>query len=131
MESVHFRHQTEVTFGDTDASGWMHFPNIFQYVERAEHAFLKSLGVVTYERSQGGWPRVHVACDYKKPLLGGDQIEVSLAITRVGESSLTWEFEISTCDGHVAAVGQMVTVRVNHEGKKQAISDQERIALTI
>jgi acyl-CoA thioesterase FadM len=29
------RFVSEVAFADTDASGWMHFPNIFRYVEAA------------------------------------------------------------------------------------------------
>ena len=33
MEVPLHRQACEVAFGDTDASGWMHFPNIFLYVE--------------------------------------------------------------------------------------------------
>ena len=46
MDAPLHRHACEVAFGDTDASGWMHFPNIFRYFEAAEHTFLKSRGVV-------------------------------------------------------------------------------------
>ena len=37
MESPLHRYMCEVAFGDTDASGWMHFPNVFRYAEAAEH----------------------------------------------------------------------------------------------
>ena len=76
METPVHRHACEVAFGDTDASGWMHFPNVFRYVEAAEHDFLRKRGILVFDRSQGGWPRVKVSCDYKRPLHGGDRVEV-------------------------------------------------------
>ena len=129
MEAPLHRHVCEVAFGDTDASGWMHFPNIFHYFEQAEHAFLKSRGVLVFDRAQGGWPRVKVCCDYKRPLHTGDRIEVLLAIGRIGASSVTWNFEVLTASGDLAAFGSVTTVRVNHEGKPQLITGQERRAL--
>ena len=129
MDAPLHRHACVVAFGDTDASGWMHFPNIFHYFEEAEHAFLKSRGVLVFDRSQGGWPRVKVSCDYKRPLLTGDRIEVQLAISRIGASSVTWDFEVLTASGDLAAFGSVTTVRVNHEGKPQLISEAERTKL--
>jgi acyl-CoA thioester hydrolase len=129
MDAPLHRHACEVAFGDTDASGWMHFPNVFRYFEEAEHAFLKSRGVLVFDRDQGGWPRVKVSCDYKRPLVTGDRIEVQLAVSRIGESSLTWDFEIITSSGDLAAFGNVTTVRVNQEGKPQPISSAERAAI--
>ncbi len=130
MDHPLHRHACVVAFGDTDASGWMHFPNVFRYFEEAEHAFLKSRGVLVFDRALGGWPRVKVSCDYKRPLLTGDQIEVLLGISRIGDSSVTWDFEILTESGDLAALGSIVTVRVDHVGKPQAIAPAERIALS-
>jgi YbgC/YbaW family acyl-CoA thioester hydrolase len=129
MDAPLHRHTCEVAFGDTDASGWMHFPNIFRYFEEAEHAFLKSRGILVFDRAQGGWPRVKVSCDYKRPLLTGDRIEVRLEIARLGASSVTWNFDVLTATGETAAFGSVTTVRVNHEGRPQIISDGERKAL--
>jgi YbgC/YbaW family acyl-CoA thioester hydrolase len=129
MEAPLHRHSLEVAFGDTDASGWMHFPNVFHYFEKAEHAFLKSRGLLVFDRAQGGWPRVKVSCDYKRPLHTGDRIEVLLEVSRVGASSVTWNFEILTDSGDLAAFGSVTTVRVNHEGRPQLISESERAVL--
>ncbi|MFT4177820.1 MAG: thioesterase family protein [Luteolibacter sp.] len=126
MENPLYRHSLRVAFGDTDASGWMHFPNIFHYVEAAEHAFLRSRGVLVFDRAEGGWPRVKVNCDFKRPLLCGDEIEVLLAISRIGGASITWEFEVLNAAGEVASYGSITTVRVNHLGQPQTISDEER-----
>jgi acyl-CoA thioester hydrolase len=129
MEAPLHRHACEVAFGDTDASGWLHFPNIFRYVEAAEHALLKSREILVFERTQGGWPRVKVSCDYKRPLRFGARIEVQLAIARISASSVTWSFEILTSAGETAAFGSMTTVRVDHEAHPQLISAAERAAL--
>jgi acyl-CoA thioester hydrolase len=129
MQSPLHRHACEVAFGDTDASGWMHFPNIFRYFEEAEHTFLRSRGILVFDRSQGGWPRVKVSCDFKRPLLTGDRIEVLLEIQRIGASSVTWNFEVLTATGDLAAFGSVTTVRVNHEGKPQLITEEERTKL--
>lgn len=128
-DPVH-RQAGEISFGDTDASGWMHFPSIFHYVEEAEHAFLRSRGILVYDRAQGGWPRVKVSCEYKRPFLAGDRFEILLGISRLGSSSITWDFEVLNAGGEIAAFGSMTNVRVNHEGKPVLISEDEKAKLT-
>jgi YbgC/YbaW family acyl-CoA thioester hydrolase len=131
LECPLFRQSGEIAFGDTDASGWMHFPNVFKYVEAAEHAFLRSLGILVFDRGQGGWPRVKVNCEYKQPFLAGDRYEVVLAISRIGASSLTWDFQILNPAGEVAAFGSLTNVRVDHSGKPEPISDGDRAKLEL
>ena len=44
--------------------GIVHFPRYFDYMELAEHAFFRSLGIsihVPLEHGRTGWPRVHAA----------------------------------------------------------------------
>lgn len=130
MENPLYRQAGEVAFGDTDASGWMHFPNVLKYVEIAEHAFLRSRGIVVFDRAEGGWPRVKISCDYKRPFLTGDRFEVLLAISRIGGSSVTWAFEVLNAAGEIAAFGSMTNVRVDHAGSPKPISEEERAALT-
>ena len=126
MDHPLYRHASEVRFRDTDASGWMHFTNIFNHVEIAEHAFLRSRGLLVFDKSKGGWPRVKVTCDYKRPLLCGEQIEVQLAIAAVGSSSVTWDFEVINATGVLAALGSITTVRVDHQGRPQPLDATER-----
>lgn len=129
MENPVHRQAGEIAFGDTDASGWMHFPNIFKYVETAEHAFLRSRGILVFDRTEGGWPRVSVGCDYKRPFQCGDRFEVLLAISKIGASSVTWCFEVINAAGETAASGSMTNVRVDHEGRPVLITDDERLKL--
>lgn len=129
MDAPIYRSISRIAFGDTDASGWMHFPQIFRYVEDAEHQFLSSIGINVFDLHTGGWPRAHVSCDYKRPLKAGDSIDVLLNISHIGSSSITWVFEVLNPSGSIAATGTITTVRVNTEGKSQAISDADRAAL--
>ena len=130
MESPNYKHSAEIAFADTDASGLMHFPTIFRHIEAAEHACLKQLGVLVFDRAEGGWPRVNVNCDYRKQLLAGDAIEVQLRIAKLGESSIVWEYEVFNAKGEIAVSGSMTNGRVDATGTKQAISEAERAALS-
>lgn len=129
MDNPRYRQTIEVAFGDTDASGWVHFPNIFKYAELAEHAFLRSLGIIVFDRNEGGWPRVKASGDFKKPMMTGDRIEVLLDVSRVGGASVTWDFEVLGNDGELAAFGSMTTVRVGNDGRPKILSDDERAKL--
>lgn len=129
MTDPAYRHRSEIGFAETDASGWMHFPNAFLHFERAEHAFLKSKGLLVFDRAAGGWPRVHASCDYRLPLVTGERIDVLLWIARLGTSSVSWKFTITNATGETCAEGDVTTVRVDGTGKPQPLTTDERQAL--
>jgi YbgC/YbaW family acyl-CoA thioester hydrolase len=84
-----------VEFADTDMAGIIHFASYFRYMEVTEHAFFRSLGFSINTRTpefQVGWPRVHVSCDFKRPLRFEDEVEVHLRVREKREKSLTYEF---------------------------------------
>ncbi|MBC7979349.1 MAG: acyl-CoA thioesterase [Armatimonadetes bacterium] len=126
MDKFIHRYECEVAFSDTDASGWVHFSKILIYVERAEHELLTKLGLNVYDRAQGGWPRVRVICDYKRPLLFKDRIEIRTVLKSLGNSSVTWEFEVWKIGGELAAAGEMVSVKVNEAGSALNLSEGEK-----
>lgn len=125
MQDPCHRYGCEVAFADTDASGWVHFSKILIYAEKAEHDFLCKLGLDVFDRSKGGWPRVKVTCEYKRPLVFQEKIEVLLSLDHIGGSSLVWKFEIMKGNGELAARGEMVTVKVNESGEVTGISESE------
>lgn len=129
MDRPFFRHAEQIGFRDTDASGWTHFASVLAYVENAEHACLRGLGLTVHSAEEGGWPRVHVSCDYHQPLRAGEGIDICLGIVALGTSSVTWRFEVLDTAGRPAASGAMVTVRVGPEGRARPLSAKERAAL--
>ena len=126
MENICHHYECEVAFSDTDASGWAHFSKILTYVERAEHDFLASSGIVVFNRAQGGWPRVKVSCDYRSPLMFQDKFQVRLGLSKVGNGSIYWRFEIFKCSETLVAEGEMVSVKVDLNGTPTPLSDDER-----
>jgi acyl-CoA thioester hydrolase len=90
-----FVHRRLVEFSETDMAGIVHFAQFFRYMEAAEHAFLRSLGLSVHMELEGrlvGWPRVHASCDYRRPLRFEDEVEVRLTVREKGERSLTYDF---------------------------------------
>jgi YbgC/YbaW family acyl-CoA thioester hydrolase len=104
----------------------VHFSKILTYPERAEHDFLRKQGLDVFDRSKGGWPRVKVSCEYKRPLVFEEKIEVLLSLDHIGGTSLVWKFEIVKADGELAARGEMVTVKVGGSGEVTGITEVER-----
>lgn len=78
-------------------AGIVHFSNYYRYMEEAEHAYLRSLGLsVMMTMPDGtviGWPRVRTSCAYEAPARFQDEIEIRMNVSRKGVKSLTLEFE--------------------------------------
>ena len=130
-----FRTTRLVEFGDTDMAGIVHFANFFRYMESAEHAFLRSLGLsVAFDREGEhlSFPRVSASCDYLKPARFQDVLEVTVAVRRLGRSSVTYAFEFFK-DGELIAKGQVSSVcclvREGHEIESMPIPPALRAKL--
>jgi YbgC/YbaW family acyl-CoA thioester hydrolase len=84
----------QVEFSETDMAGIMHFSNFFRFMEAAEHAFFRSLGmsIHTNDPEHLGWPRVHADCDFRYPLRFEDSVEVRLLVREKREKSLVYTF---------------------------------------
>ncbi len=81
-----------VEFSETDMAGIVHFAQFFRYMEAAEHAFFRSLGLSVHATVDGvtiGWPRVSASCDYKAPLRFEDEFEVRVLVKAKGDKTLT------------------------------------------
>lgn len=86
-----------VEFSDTDMAGIIHFANYYRYMEEAEHAFFRSLGLSIMQPQEDGsvigWPRVSAACSFEAPAYFEDILEVRLNVVRMGVKSLNYEIE--------------------------------------
>ena len=100
-----------VAWNETDAAGHNHFAAAFRWLEEAEHALLRALGMPADEIAR--IPRVHIDIDYKERLLYGQAIAVQVTVAKVGTSSCTYDFEVRTEDGTVAVNGTLVVVHAS------------------
>ena len=111
-----FQHVRRVEFSDTDMAGIMHFSNFFRFMESAETAFMRSLGLSVVLSSCGldlCLPRVHAECDYQAPVRFEDEVTVHLLVEKLSTRTLTYQFRFRKSTGGAAqeiARGRLVVV---------------------
>jgi len=135
-----FKMTHRVEFADTDMAGIIHFASYFRYMEVTEHAFFRSLGFSIFPRAMEqsvGWPRVHVSCDFKRPLRFEDELEVHLRVREKKEKSLAYEFvfrQVNDPQRPEVARGALTVVCVTKDpatGQMRATVIPEEIAARI
>ena len=107
-----YRTSRRVEFADTDAAGMIHFSAYFRYMEEAEHALLRHVGTSVVTEDDVGtvsWPRVAASCDFSRPVKFEDELQIDVAIVRLGEKSITYQFLFLQGDQQVA-IGQLTSV---------------------
>jgi len=91
-------------------AGIVHFAQFYRYMEEAEHAFLRSVGlsVMTHNPDGGilGWPRVRCQCGFKAPAFFEDELQIEVRVQRIGVKSLTLDYTFTRDDGPEANGGQ-------------------------
>lgn len=84
-----------VAFSETDAAGIVHFANFFRYMEDAEHALLRGLGLSVHRDigdDVAGFPRVSAQCDYRRPLRFEDVFTIVVRVAAKTDKSVTYSF---------------------------------------
>lgn len=91
-----FTFKKRVDFFETDMAGIVHYSNFFRYVEMAEAAFYRQLGITLHDAKRS-WalPRVKVESEFLNYATFEDEIEITLWVTRVGNSSVEYAFCIT------------------------------------
>jgi len=118
--------RARVAWVDTDAGGRIHFTAAFRWAEMAETAIRRKLGLL---EEWGSYPRRKVEAEFLQVLVFEDEIEVRIRVERLGQTSITWAFEI-TRDGEVCVRGTLVVVHVDVDGLPAPLTDEERAALS-
>ena len=107
-----FETTRRVEFCETDAAGIVHFSAYLCYMEQAEHAFLRSLGLSVMERQADGsllsWPRVRVECDFFGPARFEELLKIEVSLARIGGKSVTYHFDFFSPEGVKIAQGHIV-----------------------
>src|SRR3954452_18164404 len=101
-----------VEFSDTDMAGIMHFSAFFRFMEAAEHALLRSLGLSVYSKVNGEivtFPRVAASCEDHSAARCEENLGIDVTVERVGTKSVTYGFAFSH-EGRKVANGKMTSV---------------------
>ncbi len=127
MPSV-FSSERRVEFCETDAAGIAHFSSLIIYMEQAEHALLRSLGLSVASSHSTSWPRVKVVCEFFSPAKFEDVISVQTSVANLGSKSVTYQHRLSI-GSTLTASGKITSVccsRENGSLSSMKISSQIR-----
>lgn len=95
-----------VDWGDCDAAGIVFYPNYFRWMDSVFHELTESLGFdqrrLQAEFALFGTPLVDAGCTFKAPARYGDDLEIGVAVTRVGQSSLSLLYRFACTERAVA-----------------------------
>jgi 4-hydroxybenzoyl-CoA thioesterase len=102
-----YKTRLTVRFGDVDKAGIVYFPRIFHYMHIAQEEFFAEYVGVPYhqliEQEGIGFPTVSDATDFVGVIRYGDVLEITVFISRLGDSSATFEFRL-----HRQATGELL-----------------------
>lgn len=114
-----------VRWSGTDASGRFHFTEPLIWVEEVEHAYYRAADPPT---DPGTFPRRQVRSTFHHPLEAGDPYRVALTTARIGHSSITYRWSISSGETHCVD-GEHTVVHVGPDGRPARVPEGVRIAL--
>ena len=124
-----FEHELEVRFRDCDSMGHVNNAVYLTYLEQARFAHWQRLTGVR------GIPRnfipARIECDYRAQATVGDRLIIRLHVAAVGNSSFTFEYEISNGrTREVVATARSVQVMYDYAaGRSIPLPDDVRARL--
>jgi 4-hydroxybenzoyl-CoA thioesterase len=118
-----FSARITVRFADADAAGLVYYPVVFHYFHVAMEEFFAARCGTTYARLMNeqriGFPTVNIKAEFFTPILYGDEIEMEVSVSRVGTSSVTFEYVARRAsDNLMCARSTQVQVAMNLDTRR-------------
>ncbi|MDO8672810.1 MAG: thioesterase family protein [Dehalococcoidia bacterium] len=116
-----FETQIRVRFADTDADGGVYFANYLTYFAQARHELFREVNIDLGRLAQEYGLRmlsVETSCRYRAMAYFDDPLTVRVLVERLGNTSMTFSFEILRPDGEgqtLLATGSMALVVVDRQ----------------
>src|SRR6266545_6033540 len=80
-------------WADTDATGRLHFPRIFEIIEEAECELLRKVNwQVNLRETKYEFPRVHVECSFHRMIFLDAPFSLRLTVGKIGNTSIRYDF---------------------------------------
>ena len=116
MSSGDFVHEERVRFRDLDPMGHVNNAVFLTYLEQARVAFFSEMGAATgLEDMNMIVARVEI--DFKAPVRFGQEVEVSVRVSRFGTKSFDLDYELRV-DGGLVAVAKSVQVAFDYSRRE-------------
>jgi acyl-CoA thioester hydrolase len=93
---MHYDHQVQVRYGETDQMGVVHHANYLLYFEEARTAFMAHHGLSYGQMEKSGLalPVRKLDLRFRSPAHYEDQLRVSVAVDRMTAASVRFVYEI-------------------------------------
>lgn len=99
-----FRLRRRVQFYETDAAGIVHFSWFFRYMEEAEHAMWRAMGLsIRPPSSDIGWPRVAASFEFYRALRFEDEFEIAIRVDEMTRRSIRYACVLIKDDEEIAS----------------------------
>jgi 4-hydroxybenzoyl-CoA thioesterase len=111
-----FRTRIRVRFGDEDHAQIVYYPRFFHFFHCAFEDFFDQQGLPYRECldvDRIGWPAVHAEADYEKPARFGENLDVEVRVSRIGEKSATFEYDVRDVAGARVCRGRVVVACID------------------
>ena len=113
-----FSASTRVAFSDTDAQGVVYYGRYMPYFDLARVEYHRSLDMLRSEPQDREFVMRAMHVEYHMPARFDDQIEVDVRISRIGTSSVTYEFAAYLEDEVLAVTATQTAVLVDLSERK-------------
>jgi 4-hydroxybenzoyl-CoA thioesterase len=129
-----FESEKQIRFHHCDPAGIVFYPQYFVlFHELLEDWFDRGIGVdyaAFVSKERRGLPTAHIECDFKIPSKIGDFVQMRLAVTRLGTSSITLDVSVHA-GSEVRLTAKQVLVLISLEdGRVLPIPDDLRALMT-
>ena len=127
----HYRLKRRVQFYETDAAGIVHFSWFYRYMEEAEHALWREVGlsIAPREEEEVGFPRVSASFDFHRPLYFEDEFEIDLVVKEITAKTIRYSATVTSGDNHIATGSlTIICVRKKLGAPMKAIAMPDEIA---
>jgi len=93
-----FKTDFAVRFADVDNAGIFYYPRFFNAFHVAfekwwEEDFGRGYHLILNE-DKVGFPAVNIQCDFHRPVKFGEPYEIHLGVSRIGNTSVTFRYEL-------------------------------------
>lgn len=123
MKNKIFSFQHTISLSNSDVSGLIYFPKIFDMSVHVLEAFLASSGLPLTECFRRGilMPIVHASANFYLPLRFGDLVQIDLLIDRLGTSSLSLQYQFLNSMQELCAMTNITHVTVDKNNQAESI----------
>ena len=129
-ELFRFASTTEVRWRDLDAMRHVNNAVYFTYMEQGRVHYLREMGLVPDDPGDIGFILAEARCQFRSPLMLGEQVTIRIRVSKLGHSSFVFEYRLEGEDGRLAAEAHTTQVFYDYQkGRAVPLSSDWRRAI--